>query len=169
MNKADFKLQVFSLSERIYPMVFRMLGNAEDTKDAIQEIMMKLWIKRDKYSQHPNIKAFVLLTARNHCLDLLKKKKPNMVNPDLPLKNIASTIGHEKLSYKELNSTILKIIQKLPNQQREILILRDIDGYKNIEIAFATNLKVEHVRVLLSRARKFVSKELKNVYGYEPR
>ena len=48
MNKADFKLQVFSLSERIYPMVLRILGNDEDAKDAIQEIMMKLWLKRDK-------------------------------------------------------------------------------------------------------------------------
>ncbi len=169
MNKADFKNQIFSLSERLYPMVMRLLGNEEDAKDAIQEIMMKLWMKRDKLGSHPNIKAFVFLTARNNCLDILRKKKPKMVDPDMPLKNLASTIGHEKLSYKELNSTILKIIQKLPNQQREVLIMRDIDGYKNIEIAFATNLKVEHVRVLLSRARKFVSKELKNVYGYEPR
>jgi len=47
--------------------------------------------------------------------------------------------------------------------------MRDIDGYKNIEIAFALDLKVEHIRVLLSRARKQVSKELKMNYGYERR
>lgn len=150
-------------------MVFRLLGNAEDTKDAIQEIMMKLWVKRDKFSNHPNIKAFVFLTARNHCLDILRKNKPKMVDADLPFKKLASCIGHEKLAWQELNTTILKIMKQLPDQQREVLTMRDIDGYKNIEIAFATKLKVEHIRVLLSRARKHVSKELKNKYGYESR
>ena len=169
MNKADFKLQVFSLSERIYPMVLRILGNDEDAKDAIQEIMMKLWLKRDKLESHPKIKAFVFVSARNYCLDLLRKKKSNKVNGELLLDNLNAGIMHDSLAWEELNNSILKIIQKLPEQQREVLIMRDIDGYNNIEIAFAINLKVEHVRVLISRARKFVQIELKNVYGYEPR
>lgn len=150
-------------------MVLRLLDNAEDAKDAIQEIMLKLWVKRDKLENHPNVKAFVFLTARNHCLDSLRKNKPNMVEADLTFKKLVTSSGHENLAWQELNTSILKIVKQLPSLQREVLMLRDIDGYKNIEIAFATDLKVEHVRVLLSRARKHVSKELKNKYGYESR
>jgi RNA polymerase sigma-70 factor (ECF subfamily) len=64
MNKTEFQLNVFSLSERLFPMVSRMLGNNTDAEDAIQEIMMKLWAKRKQIGQHPNITGFVFLTAR---------------------------------------------------------------------------------------------------------
>ena len=75
MNETDFKLKVFSLSERLFPMVSRMLGNSTRAKDAIQEIMIKLWKKRDQIEQHPNITGFVFLTTRNYCIDELRKKR----------------------------------------------------------------------------------------------
>jgi RNA polymerase sigma-70 factor (ECF subfamily) len=56
------------------------------------------------------------------------------------------------LEWKELNIIIEKILKNLPQQQREILLMRDLDGYEFIEIASATELKVEHVRVLLHSA-----------------
>jgi RNA polymerase sigma-70 factor (ECF subfamily) len=169
MNKTDFRHQVFSLSERIYPMVARMLGNTADAEDAIQEIMTKLWLKREKLENHPNIKAFVFLTARNYCLDQLRKSKPNLVDINSATVQLSNNVKHQKLEWKELNKIILNILEKLPAQQKEVLIMRDIDGYKNIEIAFALDLKVEYIRVLLSRARRHVSKELKRNYGYERR
>ncbi len=169
MNKTDFRTQVFSLAERIYPMVARMQGNTADAEDAIQEIMTKLWLKREKLENHPNIKAFVFLTARNYCLDLLRKSKSNLVDIHTATAQLTSNVKHQKLEWNELNKIIFNILKKLPAQQQEVLIMRDIDGYKNIEIAFALDLKVEHIRVLLSRARKQVSKELINNYGYECR
>ena len=57
-------------------MVARMLGNKESAEDAVQEIMMKLWDKRRNLEKHPNITGFVFLTARNYCIDILKKKYP---------------------------------------------------------------------------------------------
>ena len=166
MNKTDFKLKVFSLSERLFPMVSRILGNKVNTEDAIQEIMMKLWEKRDKIGQHPNINGFVFLTARNYCLDVLRKKKLEIDDSSLQLKILRSDYGHEELGWKELNGIIKEILRNLPEQQREVLIMRDLEGYENIEIAAAMELKVEYVRVLLSRARKQVSIKLETTYKY---
>ena len=59
MTKLEFKNKVFSLSERIYPMVCRMLGSRHNAEDAIQEIMLKLWEKRSQVAKHPNIKGLV--------------------------------------------------------------------------------------------------------------
>ena len=67
MNKKEFRLKVFSLSEHLFPMVSRMLGNKANAEDAIQEIMMKLWLKRKQIGLHPNITGLVFLTARNYC------------------------------------------------------------------------------------------------------
>ena len=74
MNKQDFKTRVFSLSENIYPMVARMLGSTHNAEDAIQEIMLKLWEKRNQIAKHPNIKGLVILTARNYCIDVLQSE-----------------------------------------------------------------------------------------------
>ena len=60
-----------------------------------------------------------------------------------------------------------KLLMELPPPQREVMIMRDLDGLEYTEIAAIMELKPEHVRVLLSRARKYVSTKLKNVYSYE--
>lgn len=167
MNKIDFQLKVFSLSERLFPLVSRMLGNSANAEDAIQEIMMKLWVKRKKIAKHPNITGFVFLTARNHCIDLLRKKKLVLADSTIPLKTLTSKNEHIELEWKELNSIIKEVLKKLPEQQKEVFIMRDIDGYEFNEIASAMQLKVENIRVLLSRARKQVRIELEKTYSYE--
>ena len=167
MDTIDFKHKVFSLSERLFPMVARILGDNANAEDAIQEIMIKLWEKRKQVGQHPNIPGLVFLTARNYCIDLLKKKKPEIDDSAMQLMMSESDNGQESLEWKELNTIVKEILRKLPEQQREVLIMRDIDGYEFIEIAASTQLNVEHVRVLLSRARKQVCIELEKTYGYE--
>lgn len=167
MNKLEFKTKVFSLSERLYPLLYRLLGNRVKVEDALQEIMLKLWIKRKHIENHPNIKGFVFLTARNYCIDLLRKNKPELEDSTLHFNYLKSENGHEHLELKELNEVILKIIEKLPQQQAEILVLKDLDGFEFDEISSLTKLKIEHLRVLLSRARKQVRLELKDIYSYE--
>lgn len=169
MNTKDFKDKILSLSERIFPMVARMLGNNTNAQDAVQEIMIKLWNRRKQIGNHPNIAGFVFLTARNYCVDILKKKRPELVGSDFQLNMLKSEseTGQEEFEWKELTNLIEKILEKLPEQQREIMMMRDIDGLEFVEIAEATKLKVEHVRVLLSRARKQVGTELKKTYCYE--
>jgi RNA polymerase sigma-70 factor (ECF subfamily) len=167
MNKTDFKIKVFSLSERLFPMVSRMLGNRTNAEDAIQDIMMKLWEKRNQIRNHPNITGFVFLTARNYCIDLLRKKKLEIYDSSLQLELLKSEYGLEQLEWKELNTIVKNILKSLPEQQREVLIMRDLDGYEFTEIAAITQLKIEHIRVLLSRARKQVGIKLKKTYSYE--
>jgi RNA polymerase sigma-70 factor (ECF subfamily) len=167
MNETEFKLKVFSLSEHLLPMVSRILKNSTNAEDAIQDIMMKLWTKRKQIDKHPNIKGFVFLTARNYCIDLMRKKGLEIDDFPLRLEILKSESGQEQLEWKELNIIIRKILKDLPKQQREVIILRDLDGYEFIEIAAITQLKIQHVRVLLSRARKQVSIRLEKIYSYE--
>jgi RNA polymerase sigma factor (sigma-70 family) len=167
MNSKDFKDKVVSLSVRIYPMVARMLGNKEGAEDAIQEIMIKLWDNRRNLMNHPNITGFVFLTARNYCLDILKKKYPEMESFDLHYGMLEKGISENEIEWKELNVIVGNILKELPEQQREIMILRDLDGLEYNEISEITKLNIEHIRVLLSRARKQVSIKLKKIYSYE--
>lgn len=167
MKAKDFETRVLSLSDRIYPMAARMLGSRSGAEDAVQEIMMKLWERRSKIGDHPNIKGYVFLTARNYCLDLLKRKEPEVDALDFQMKVLKSEGSHSQVEWEELNTIIEGLLTELPAPQREVMMLRDIDGLEFVEIAAATNLNIEHVRVLLSRARKHVGKKLKKIYSYE--
>ncbi len=166
MTKIDFKLKVFSLSERLFPMVARLLGGC-NAEDAIQEIMIKLWQKRKKLENHPNLKGFVFLTARNYCIDLLRKKAIILDDSTSALKILKSTNHAGNLEWKELNNIIFKILEQLPQQQKEVFLMRDVDGYEFKEIAASLEITVEYVRVLLSRARKQIGTSLEKTYNYE--
>ena len=135
MNKNDFKVTIFSLSERLFPLVVRLLGDKTKAEDAIQEIMIKLWEKRNQLENHPNIKGFVFLTARNYCLDILRKKRILVNDGEIYLNLLTDTNEQSELESQELNQIINEILKKLPNQQREIFIMRDLDGYEFTEIA----------------------------------
>lgn len=167
MNKKEFKLKVFSLSERLFPMVSRILGSQMNTEDAIQEIMMKLWLQRDQIDKHPNIQGLVFLTARNYRIDLLRKKRIEFDDVPFQLEIHSSSSSQDHLEWTELNTIIKKILRKLPAKQREVLIMRDLEGYEFNEISAALKLTIEHARVLLSRARKQVGIELEKTYNYE--
>ena len=167
MNKKDFKTKVFSLSEQLFPMVSRLLGNRTKAEDAIQEIMLKLWSKRNDFKNHPNINGFVFLTARNYCLDILRKKIILVNDSDKVINYSRYKNYHNELEWNELNFHVETILGSLPKQQQEIFVMRDIEGYEFKEIAAALDLKVEHTRVLLSRARKYIINELENKYSYE--
>ena len=166
MTKLEFKNTVFILSEKLFPMVSRILGTHEKAEDAIQEIMIKIWQKRKNLKNHPNIKGFVFLTARNYCLDVLRKKKIELQNDTNYLKIIRSKDEY-KIEWQELNQIISEILKTLPEQQKEVFLMRDIDGYEFTEISSALNIKQTHARVLISRARKQIGNALLKTYNYE--
>lgn len=166
MTKLEFKNTVFVLSEKLFPMVSRILGSREKAQDAIQEIMIKIWGKRKTLNNHPNINGFVFLTARNYCLDVLRKHKIEAQDNTSHLKIIKSQDKHD-LEWKELNQIISEILKTLPVQQKEVFLMRDIDGYEFTEIASALDIKQTHARVLISRARKQIGNALLKKYNYE--
>lgn len=167
MDKEDFKNNIFSLSERIYPMVARMLGNQVNVEDAIQEIMMKLWLKRKEIQGHPNIQGFVIKTARNHCIDILRKKKHSL-HLDVFDRKLSQFLEEDtRIEWKELLEVLDDIYLSMPENQREVFVMKDIDGYSYEEIAAALDISIDYARVLLSRARKHISLELETKYSYE--
>ena len=147
-------------------MVKRILKTEEDAKDAIQEVMVKLWKKRNQLNDHPHPSAFVFLTARNHCLDVLRRRKLPLV--DAPAESqMGSYTGLEDFKLRELVALIENLLQDSPKKHRDILLMRDLDGMEYQEIALIVGLKVEYVRVIVSRTRMFVQQQLKKNYNYE--
>lgn len=166
MTAEEFKNKVIPYSVKLYPMLFRILKNEEETRDALQDLMLKLWNKRNELQQCTNLSAYVITIARNHSFDLLKKQKPIPVDEsDLKLLRLeAIEPDAEKRERLEL---VHRTIESMPEKYREIIRYRDIDGFSFDEIKAMTGLEVPNIRVILSRARIKVKEEIEKVYSYE--
>ncbi len=167
MTAEEFKHKVIPYSVKLYPMIFRILKNEEETRDALQELMLKLWNKRNELFKCTNLSAYIITTAKNYSFDLLKKKRPAFLDEKEGYKilNIeASSIDPEK---KEKYEYIHKTIEKLPDKYRTVIQFRDIDGFTFEEIKEMTGLEITHIRVILSRARLKVKQEIEKIYDYD--
>jgi len=167
MNSSEFGNYIVSITPRIYPMVARMLNDDEEAADAMQEILLKLWKNRKTLCKHPNMNGYIFLTARNHCLDEIKRKNKQRVishGYDLPDRTGSDLSKYEQV---EIRMMIEEVIQDLPEKQRDVVQMRDLDGLEFDEIVTLTGITTEHIRVLLSRARKKIASRISEIYSYE--
>ncbi len=165
MNVEDFKIQVLPLQDKLYSFSLRFLGDSEDAKDAVQEVLIKLWKLRDSLENYRSILAFAMTVTRNHCLDRIKARRTVPLDDNkVYAGQVVNTTPGDILERKDLTEKIKRIIGELPENQRSVIHLRDIDGFGNQEIGEIMSMDVNNVRVLLSRARKKVREELLKNY-----
>lgn len=154
MNEREFKQRVLPLASRLYSICIRMLRNEHEAKDCVQDVFVKLWTKKDYLAEVKSIEAFAYTATRNSCLDRLKLKK-QMVD----IETIASTedsLIYNGEQYREDDRMLLisKALSKLPELQQKVFNLRDVERLEFDDIANQMATSPEHIRVMLSRARK---------------
>ena len=167
MDLQEFKIQVFPLKNKLLRLATRLLEDSEEAQDIVQEAFIKLWNRREKLDEYRSVEALAMVITRNLCLDKIKAKK----YPVDRLENIRADIpGHDiesKVEYVEVTDRIKEIMNRLPEQMKTIMQLRDIEGYEFEEIAGIVGMHETAIRVSLSRARKKVREELINNKLYE--
>ena len=121
-------------------------------------------------SEVGNIEAFAMKITKNWCYDRLKAKKPVLIenyNKGYDYQKDRSN-PHSILETADRLNEFNKIMQSLPEQQRMITQLRDVEGYEFEEIADILNISINTIRVNLSRARKKIKESIINTvnHGY---
>ncbi len=166
MTQTDFVTLVMPFKDKVFRLAKRLLVSKEEAEDATQEILMKLWKNQKKIEDYKNIEAFSMTMTKNFCLDRLKSKQAQN------LKIVHSNYQDNNTSLQkqiELNDSVdwvSKIIEALPEQQKIILQLRDIEQYEFEEIAEMLEMNQTAIRVALSRARKTIREQLTNKHNY---
>jgi RNA polymerase sigma-70 factor (ECF subfamily) len=142
------------------------LVSKEEAEDATQEILLKLWNNKEKIEDYKNVEAFSMTMTKNFCLDKLKSKHAQ----NLKIVHNNYEDKHTSLQKQiELNDSVnwvAKIIENLPEQQKLVIQLRDIEQYDLDEIAKMLDMNNTAVRVALSRARKSIREQLTNTHSY---
>ncbi|MBC2839460.1 RNA polymerase sigma factor [Robiginitalea sp. SC105] len=167
MTQAEFLQIVMPFKDKLYRVAKRLLISSEEAEDATQEVLMKLWAGKKKMGRYKNVEAFAMTMTKNFCLDRLKSKQSGnlkLVHSNYADKGASSL--QKQVEARDSVSLVERIMDDLPEQQRLILQLRDVESYEYEEIEKLMDMKPTAVRVTLSRARKAVRDKLIEMHRY---
>ena len=169
MDATDFKRKFLPYHRKLYRVAFQLTGNAQDAEDMVQEAYLKLWKRRDELPPDiGSIEAYCVTLTKNLCYDALRLshiEEDDRPPEELPIAE-HSDVMHEVERRDEANQ-VMRLIGGLPDQQRQVILMRDVDDRPFEEIEQETGLSAVNIRVLLSRARKKIREQFKEIMNYE--
>ncbi len=165
MEIQTFKIQVLPVREKLYRLALKMLRCEADAEDTVQEVMLKLWLMRHKLAAYRSVEALAVQMGKNICINKIRARKPQSEHAFDNLQASEQTPEH-RLETADSAETVARIIDRLPEMQRLIIRLRDVEGFLPEEIAEITGCEESAVRVNLSRARKKVKEVFFNINNF---
>lgn len=171
-DDASLQQALTLLQNTVFSFSMRVCGHREDAEDTMQEVLLKSVPQLPKFDNPKALVVWLYRVAKNRCLMSRRKSKfaparelsLEELMPDrkeLQQLSADGKINPESFAIRsEQASRLRSAVQKLPPQYRIVLVLRDMEGLTDDEVAEITGLRAGTVRVRLHRARLFVRKEL---------
>ncbi|GAB3717286.1 RNA polymerase sigma factor [Spirosoma flavus] len=169
MDVQAFKQRILPVQGRLFRVAQLFLRNREEAEDALQDVMLRLWSNRQQLETYQSLEALAVQMTRNLCLDKLKahSRQKMATDGDLPEVQASTATPYQQLEAADSNELIHRLMEDLPDQQRFILHLRDVEEYSFEEIEQLTGLSVNNIRVILSRARQRLRDSYTKANDYE--
>jgi RNA polymerase sigma-70 factor (ECF subfamily) len=175
-DRAEFARMVDLYSNPIYRLGLRMLGNAQDAEDILQNTFLNALTHLGTFEGRSSLSTWLYRIAANEALMLLRRKKPEVNLEDSETEAGAddfrptqfvdwSALPEEELLSGEGKKMLDQAIERLPGALRIVFLLRDIEGLSIKETAEALTLTETNVKTRLLRARMFLREQLSTYYG----
>ena len=165
MTHAIFKETVFCLKDEMYRFAKRFVMSSDEAEDIVQDLMMKFWQKKEELSTFGNLKSYAMKSVKNECLNRLKHHDVKMGFADFQI--------HRSELYQietnNLKDQILGFIRQLPEKQKTVIHLKDVEEYEISEIAKMLEMEENAVRINLMRARQKIKEQITKLMNYENR
>lgn len=167
MNLEYFESQVLPAKNKLFRFAFKMLGNSEEAKDVVQEAMIKVWNGREPEEGIQNMEAWCMKITKNLSLDRLRslQRKQTDSLEGVDVKQEAPS-PYDRTEIIESMKRIEELMATLPDKQREVMHLRDIEGHSYNEIGEIMEIDLSQVKVYLFRARNAVRERLLKLNAY---
>ena len=155
MTVKEYNISVEQYADSIYRFVLKNIKDTDKAKDIVQDTFEKVW-KTHADVQFSKVKSYLFSTAYHTFIDSIRRNK---FQADW---DKADTTGMQTSNqYSDLNDVLHEALDKLPADQKNVILLRDYEGYSYKEIAEITALSEAQVKVYIFRGRNF----LKNYIG----
>ena len=167
MKKISFRDDVLPMKNRLYRLALRITLNPAEAEDAVQDTLIRVWEHREEWERIDSMEAYALTICRNISLDMAGKAGRGNVqlNEDSSMFNVQCSMFND-FEQKERLSLVRKIMDTLPEVQRSIMELRDIEGKTYQEIGNILKLSESQVKVYLHRARTSIRQQAEEIEKY---
>ena len=152
MTSQKFSTEYLPLAPMLYRIAFHILEQQDEAEDAVQETFLKLWEIRDKLDDVESAKAYSIRILKNECLDRLRKAKKSVPADQVLVREPISPTD-EQIDARRRLEKVLGAIKSLPDSQKQVLLLRTVEGLSYEEISKKMGMSQLTLRVLLTRAR----------------
>jgi len=175
-DRAEFARLVDTYSSPIYRLGLRMLGNAQDAEDVLQNTFLNALTHLTEFEGRSSLSTWLYRIAANEALMIIRRKKPEVDLEDAGADENAeglkptqlvdwSALPEDELLSGEGKEILDQAIRNLPESMRIVFLLRDVEGLSIRETAEALNLTETNVKTRLLRARLFLREQLSRYYG----
>ena len=167
MKKLSFRDDVLPLKDKIFRLALRITLSRAEAEDIVQDVLIKVWNRRDDLAGVDSIEAYSLTVCRNLSLDRLQRKENDNVNlDDAPPTEADDAPPDLQMIRNERIDNIKRLIERLPIPQRAAMQLRDMEGKTYKEISAITGQTEEQVKVNIFRARQYIRKQIEKIENY---
>lgn len=136
----------------IFRLCFSFMKNQMDAEDVVQETFLKYFYSHKEFESPDHLKAWLIVTASNHCKDLLKQWWRKRKNLD----DYEEAAGGEMVVADEM----MELVMSLPEKYKTVVYLYYYEGYDSREIASLLHKPDSTIRTYLQKARKILKQEL---------
>ena len=169
MKNISFRTDVLPLKNELFRLALRITLNREEAEDVVQETMIKVWNRRDDWEKIESIEAFCLTICRNLAVD--RTRRQDNQNQTLDTSHETADMSYasnpeEQAVQRDRIELVRRLINGLPEKQRSIMQLRDIEGKSYKDIAAILSISEEQVKINIFRARQTIKQRFNEIQQY---
>lgn len=163
MRVEEFTGIIDPIKDKLYRYAYRIVKDEMEAEDVVQEVIIKLWKKKEQFAEIGNKEAWCMTLTRNLSIDKTRSRKGRVESiEDYHHVKDSARDPYSETKSSDMMKHIMELMDKLPDNQKSVLHLRDVEGYSYKEISEITTLSVDQVKVNLYRARKSMRDKLLN-------
>ncbi len=159
--------QILPLKDKLFRLALRVVGNAQEAEDVVQEVFIKMWNNRAEAQHIANKEAWCVRLTKNLAIDKSRSKHRRTQS----LSTGFDMVGVQPLpdrvaEVKDSVERMRRLMESLPEKQKIVIQLRDVEGHTYQEIADALDIPLNTVKVTVFRARQFLKTQLLKADDY---
>ncbi len=168
MKEIDFRNDLLPLKEKLFRLALRITLDRAEAEDVTQETLLRVWAKRSELEEIQSLEAYCLTVCRNLALDRSELKAAQNLPLDEAAINTADPAPSpaDALEHEDRLRRVRALFDRLPERQRTVMQLRDIEGKSYREIAAIMNITEELVKITLHRARHTIRTQYERIENY---
>ncbi len=167
MNAEQYEALFYRIRDKLFRYAYRFVQDRDAAEDVVQDVLSKLWQKRDEVDTIDNIDAWLMVLTKNRSLDMLRKVRTNQVSMDEAFTvQDQEPVPDRQMETSDLMKQLQSCLNQLPEKQRTIFHLREIEQMSYEEISQETGFTLDDVKVSLFRARKHMQRMLTRINAF---